>query len=194
MNCSEFLGFCFGSDAWSTLLRVWWIPLPEVPPGRICILRCSKPSWDLNLGCSRRKSYNAFVVSELGVGFCLSARFRCSPFPLHLNQESFLLKLRNRKSLNVLRLIFWVLFGFRCMCCSASPFVDALAISTSMAHLHSAVFQTRLGSEPRVQLLKVPQCVCCERVGCRILPCRKVQMLPFSAASEPRGMLDESSQ
>ena len=80
------------------------------------------------------------------------------------------------------------------MFCSASPFVDALAISTSRAHLYSAAFQPMLGSEPRVQSLKVLQRVCCEMVGCRILPFCKVQMLSFSTASEPREMLDEASQ
>ena len=178
MNCSEFLGFCFSSDARAVLLLLSGIPLSEVPPERICILRCS---------C------NAFAVSGLTAGFCLVARFRCSPFPLHLNQGRFLLKLCNRKSLNVLRLIFWVLFGFRCMCCSVACLVDALARSTSRAYLHSAAFQPRQGSEPRVQLLKVLQCVCCELVDCRILPFCMVQMLPFSTASEPEEMLDETS-
>ena len=166
MNCSGFFEFLSGSDALATLLRVWWKPLSEVPPGRICILWHSKPVWDLNRGYCCLKSCNAFVVSGLAAGFCLSAWFRCSPFPLHLNQGSFLLKLCNRKSLNVLRLIFWVLFGFRCMCCSVACLVDALARSTSRAHLHSAAFLPRQGSEPWALLLKFLQCVCCERVGC----------------------------
>ena len=60
--------------------------------------------------------------------------------------------------------------------------------------LHSAAFQPRQGSEPRVQLLKILQCVCCKWVDCRILPCGKVQMLPFTAASEPGEMLAETLQ
>ena len=64
--------------------------LPETPSGRICVLRCSKPVWDLNHRCSFRKSCNAFVVSELAAGFCLAAGFRYSPFPLHLNQGNVL--------------------------------------------------------------------------------------------------------
>ena len=85
MCCSVFFEFCSGSDACAVLLRVWWIPLPEVPPARICILWCSKPGWDLNHGRCCRKSCNAFVVSGLAAGFCLAARFRYFPLPLHLN-------------------------------------------------------------------------------------------------------------
>ena len=91
MNCGEFLRFCFSSDARAVLLLLSGIPLSEVPPERICILRC-------------------------------------------------------------------------------------------------------LGSEPRVQSLKVLQCVCCEWVDCRILPFCMVQMLPFSTASEPVNVLVETLQ
>ena len=75
---------------------------------------------------------------------------------------------------------------------SAARLVDTPARNTSRVYLHSAVFQTRLGSEPRVQLLKILQRVCCELIECRILPCSKVQMLPFSTASEPGKMLVET--
>ena len=54
--------------------------------------------------------------------------------------------------------------------------------------------QTRLGSEPRAQLLKVLQCVCCELIECRIQHCCKVQMLPFTAASEPGDVFVEALQ
>ena len=67
--------------------------------------------------------------------------------------------------------------------------VDTLAGSTSRVYLQYVVFQNRLGSEPWVLLLKFLQHVCCERFGCRILPCCKVQMLLFSAVSEPVEML-----
>ena len=56
------------------------------------------------------------------------------------------------------------------------------------------MFPFTVASEPRTQLLKVPQCVCCEWVGCRILSYGNVQMIPFSTASEPGEMLDETSQ
>ena len=77
---------------------------------------------------------------------------------------------------------------------SAARLVDTPARSASRAYLHSAAFQTRLGSEPRGQLLKILQYACCEWVDCRILSCGKVQMLPFSTASEPEEMLVEASQ
>ena len=80
------------------------------------------------------------------------------------------------------------------MCCSVACLVETPARSASRAHLHSAAFQPRQGSEPRVQSLKILQCVCCEWVGCRILPCGKVQILPFSTASEPVEMLAETLQ
>ena len=78
------------------------------------------------------------------------------------------------------------------MGCSVARLADTSARSTSGAHLQSAAFQPLLGSEPRVQLLKVLQYVCCEWVGCQILPCCRVQMLPFAAASEPGNVLVES--
>ena len=77
--------------------------LSEVPLGRICVLRCSKPGWDLNHGRSCRNSCNAFAVSGLTAGFCLAAGFRCFPFPLHLNQGRCLLKPCNGKFLNALQ-------------------------------------------------------------------------------------------
>ena len=194
MSCSEFFGFCSGSDAWAALLHLSGIPLSEVPPGHICNLRHSKPCWDLNLGHSCLKFCNILVVSGLAAGFCLTARFRYSPFPLHLNRWGCLLNPCNKKFLNELRLIFRVLFRFRCLDHSAARLVDTPARSASSAHLHSVVFQTQLGSEPQAQLSKVLQHVCCERFGCLILPCCKVQMLSFSAASEPVGMLAESVQ
>ena len=148
MCCGEILGFSSGSDAWTTLLRVWWIPLPEVPPGYIYILRFSRPCWDLNHRHSRRKSCNMLVVSGLTAGFCLAARFRCSPFPLHLNRWRCLLKPCNEKFFNELRLIFRVLLRFRCMGRSAARLVDTPVRSALRAHLRSAVFQARLASEP----------------------------------------------
>ena len=83
---------------------------------------------------------------------------------------------------------------FRCVGYSVGPFGNTLFRSASGAHLHSDAFQTRLESEPRVQLLKVLQCICCERVDCRILPCLKVQMFPFAAASEPGDVFVEALQ
>ena len=50
------------------------------------------------------------------------------------------------------------------------------------------------GSEPRVQSPKVLQCVCCECFGCRVLPCCRVQMLPFTAASEQGEMFAKTAQ
>ena len=133
-------------------------------------------------------------MSELVAKFCLSARFRCSPFPLHLNQWRYLLKLCNGKFLNVLQWVFRVSFWFRCIGHSVARLVDTPAGSTFRAYLHSVAFQPRQGSEPRVQLLKVLQCVCCELVDCRILPFCMVQMLLFSTASEPREFLAETLQ
>ena len=75
------------------------------------------------------------------------------------------------------------------MGCSVARLADTPAGSASRAHLQSVAFQPRLGSEPRVQLLKVLQCICCEWVDCLILPYCKVQMLLFAAASEPVEML-----
>ena len=72
------------------------------------------------------------------------------------------------------------MFRFRCMCCSAACLVDTPAGSVSSAHLHSAMFQDWLASEPRVQALKILQHACCEWVGCRILPFCTVQMLEFT--------------
>ena len=115
MSCSGFFEFCLGPDAWAVLLRVWWIPLPEVPPGHVCIPRYSKPVWDLNHGCSHRKSCNILVVSGLAAGFCLAAGFRYSPFPLHLNQWRCLLKPRNGKFFNELQWVFRVSSRFRCL-------------------------------------------------------------------------------
>ena len=63
------------------------------------------------------------------------------------------------------------------------------ARNTFRAHLHSAVFQARLASEPRAQAFNTSQSVCCKRVKYRILSYCKVQMLPFSTASEPVEML-----
>ena len=68
---------------------------------------------------------------------------------------------------------------FRCVGYSVGPFGNTPARSTSEAHLQSVAFQPRLGSEPRAQLPKVLQRVCCEWVGCRILPCCRVQMPQF---------------
>ncbi len=155
MCCSVFFEFLSGSDAWAVLLRVWWIHLPEVPPGHVCIPRYSKPGWDLNHRCSFRKSCNAFVMSELAAGFCFASRFRCSPFPLHLNQWRCLLKPCNGKFLNELQWIFRVLLRFRYLGCSVACLVDTPFQSAFRAHLRSTVFQNRLGSEPRAQLLKV---------------------------------------
>ena len=42
--------------------------------------------------------------------------------------------------------------------------------------------------------MKILQRICCEWVGCRILPCGKVQMLSFSTASEPVNVLVETLQ
>ena len=78
--------------------------------------------------------------------------------------------------------------------CSVARLADTPARSTSRAHLHSAAFQPRHGSEPRVQSPKVLQCVCCECFGCRVLPCCRVQMLPFTAASEPGEMFAKTAQ
>ena len=86
----------------AVLLRVWWMPLSEVPSRRICVLWCSKPGWDLNHGRSCRNSCNTFVVSGLAAGFRLVVRFRCYPFPPHLNQRMCLLKPCNEKFLNEL--------------------------------------------------------------------------------------------
>ena len=105
-----------------------------------------------------------------------------------------LLKPCNGKFLNVLRWIFRVLSRFRCLGRPVASFWNTLARSASRAYLHSAAFQPMLGSEPRVQSLKVLQCACCEWVGCRILSCGKVQMLSFSTASEPVEMLAETLQ
>ena len=174
---------------WAVLLRVWRIPQPEVPPGHVCIPRHSSPAMDLNHGYSRRKSCNAFVVRGLAAGFCLASRFRCFPLPLHLNQEMCFLNSYNGMSLNVLR---WFVSGSDALGCSAARLADTPARSASRAHLHSAAFQPRQGSEPRAQSLKILQCVCCERFGCQILSCGKVQMLPFTAASEPGEILVES--
>ena len=80
------------------------------------------------------------------------------------------------------------------MGCSVACLVDTPAGSIFRAHLHSAAFLSRQGSEPRVQFLKLMQHVCCEWVGCRILPFCTVQMLPFSAASEPVNVLVETLQ
>ena len=170
MNCGGLFELFSGSDAWAVLLHLSGIPLSEVPPWRICILRHSKPCWDLNLRHSCRKSCNTFVVSGLAAGFCLDARFRCSPFPLHLNRWRCLLKPCNGKFLNELQRVFRVSSRFRCEGSVVARLVDTPAGSTYRAHLHSAAFQTRLGSEPRAQLLKVLQHVCCERFGCLILP------------------------
>ncbi len=115
MCCSVFFKFGFGSDACAILLRVWWIPLPETPPGHVCIPRHSRPARDLNHGRSCRNFCNTFVVSGLAAGFRLVVRFRCSPFPLHLNQGRCLMKPYNGKCFNVLRWISWVLFRFRCL-------------------------------------------------------------------------------
>ena len=141
MNCSGFFGFLLGSDAWAVLSRVWWIPLQEAPTGHICIPRRSKTGWDLNHGHNCRKSCNTFVMSVLYTGFCLAAGFRCSTFPLHLNQWGCLLKPCNRKFLNELQWIFRVLSRFRCMGCSVACLVETLARNTSRVHLHSAAFQ-----------------------------------------------------
>ena len=162
MCCSGFFEFCSGSDACAVLLRVWWLPLPEAPPECICNLWCSKPVWDLNHGRSCRNSCNTFAVSGLAAGFCLAAGFRCSPFPLHLNQRRCLPKPCNKKFFNELQWIFRVLFRFRCMCCSVACLVDTPFQSASRVHLHSAAFQTRQGSEPRAQSQKVLQRICCE--------------------------------
>ena len=116
------------------------------------------------------------------------------PLPLHLNQWRCSLNPCNGKFLNELQWISRVLLRFRCLGCSAGPFGSTPARSTSRAHLQSVAFQPHLGSEPRVQLLKVLQCVCCEWFGCRILPCFKVQMLPFTAASEPGEMFAKTAQ
>ena len=72
------------------------------------------------------------------------------------------MKPHNGKFLNVLQSIFRVLLRFRCMGCSVACLVDTPARSASKAHLHSVVFQTRQGSEPRAQSLKVLQRICCE--------------------------------
>ena len=80
------------------------------------------------------------------------------------------------------------------MGCSAVRLADTPARSTSRARLHSAAFQPCHGSEPRVQFQKVLQHVCCERFGCQILPCCRVQMLPFAAPSEPVEILVEAVQ
>ena len=149
MSCGEFLGFSSGSDACAILLRVWWIPLPETPPGHICIPRHSSPARDLNLGCSFRKSCNVLVVSWLASELCVCARFRCFPLPLNLNRGMCFLKRCSRKFLNVLQWIFRVLPRFRCLGCSVARLVDTPARSASRVHLHSAAFQTRQGSEPR---------------------------------------------
>ena len=164
MSYSEFLGLCLGSDAWAVLLRVWRIPQPEVPPGHICNLRHSSPCWDLNLGYRCCKSCNVFAVSWLASELCVCAGFRCFPLPLHLNRWRCSLNPCNGKFLNELQWIFRVLLRFRCLGCSVGPFGSTPARSTSGARLQSAVFQPCLGSEPRAQLLKVLQCVCCEWV------------------------------
>ena len=39
---SGFFEFCSGSDAWAVLLRVWWIPLPEVLQGTFAF--CGVPN------------------------------------------------------------------------------------------------------------------------------------------------------
>ena len=133
-------------------------------------------------------------MSGLAAGFCLAAGFRCFPLPLHLNRRGCLLKPCNGKFFNRLQRIFRILSRFRCLGCSAARLADTPARSTSRARLHSAAFQPRHGSEQRAQLLKVLQRVCCERFGCRILPCFKVQMLSFSTASEPVEVLAETVQ
>ena len=99
----------------SVLLPLFGISLSEAPPGYIYILRCSNPCWDLNHRYSRRKSRNVFVVSGLAVGFGLDSRFRCFPFPPHLNQWMCLFKPRNGKFFNVLQWNFLILFRFRCL-------------------------------------------------------------------------------
>ena len=192
MCCGGLFEFLSGSDAWAVLLALSGVPLSEAPPGHICIPRHSSPTWDLNLGCSFRKFCNVLVVSGLAAGFCLAAGFRCFPLPLNLNQWRCLLNPCNGKFLNELQWVFRVLSRFRCLGCSVARLADTPAGSASRAHLQSAAFQPYLGSELRAQLLKVLQCVCCEWFGCWILPCCRVQMLPFAAASEPVEMLVES--
>ena len=90
--------------------------------------------------------------------------------------------------------LFEFLSGSDALGCSAARLADTPARSASRAHLHSAAFQPRQGSEPRAQSLKVLQCVCCEWFGCRILPCCRVQMLPFTAASEQGEMFAKTAQ
>ena len=80
---------------------------------------------------------------------------------------------------------FRVAFRFRCLGCSVARLVDTPARSASRVHLHSAVFQAWLASEPRVQVFKTSQSACCKRVKYRILSYCKVQMFSFSTASEP---------
>ena len=47
MCCSESFVFCLGSDAWAVLLALSGVPLPEAPPGHVCIPRHSSLAWDL---------------------------------------------------------------------------------------------------------------------------------------------------
>ena len=72
--------------------------------------------------------------------------------------------------------------------------MDTPARNTSREHLYSAAFQLRQGSEPRAQLPKVLQCVRRELVGFRIMRLCKVQMLPFTAESEPVAVFAENVQ
>ena len=85
-------------------------------------------------------------------------------------------------------------FLFRCLGCSVARLVDTPARNTSREHLYSAAFQLRQGSEPRAQLPKVLQCVRRELVGFRIMRLCKVQMLPFTAESEPVAVFAENVQ
>ena len=124
----------------------------------------------LQYTCCERFGCRILVVSGLAAGFSLAAGFRCFLLPLHLNRWRCLLKPCNGKFLNELRLIFRVLFRFRCMGCSVASFWNTPFRSASMAYLHSVVFQTRLGSEPWAQLPKVLQRACCKWIDCRILP------------------------
>ena len=61
--CGVLVGLCL---AYAHIVVLCFMEfLPEVPPGYICVLRCSKPGWDLNQGRCLMKPRNGKCFNEL---------------------------------------------------------------------------------------------------------------------------------
>ena len=88
-------------------------------------------------------------------------------------------------------LIFFPVQMLGLFCCALGGYPSQKHIQGTFAFRG---IPARQGSDPRVRSLKVLQSLCCEWFGCRILPCCRVQMLPFTAASEPVEALSETVQ